>query len=74
LLAVPIEVVGIAGCQLSLLDMPRSEFVAATAWQGQDAQSSRAAVAALSRRHPRSRLGEADNFLLFADLLSMRRK
>jgi hypothetical protein len=34
---VPIEVIGIAGRQLSLLDMPRSKFVAAPAWQARGA-------------------------------------
>src|ERR1700730_13582595 len=34
--AVPIEVVGIEGRQVAALDMPRSEYAAAPAWQGRD--------------------------------------
>jgi hypothetical protein len=34
--AVPIEVLGIAGRQLASLDMPRSEYAAAPTWQGGD--------------------------------------
>jgi hypothetical protein len=36
LVAVPIEVVGIAGRQLAALDMPRAEFDAAPAWSDAD--------------------------------------
>ena len=35
--AVPIEAVGIEGRQVASLDMPRGEYAAAPAWQGQDA-------------------------------------
>ena len=35
--AVPIEVVGIEGRQVTSLDMPRSEYAAAPTWQGRDA-------------------------------------
>jgi hypothetical protein len=35
--AVPIEAVGIEGRQVASLDMSRSEYAAAPAWQGQDA-------------------------------------
>jgi hypothetical protein len=35
--AVPIEAVGIAGRQLSSLDMPRSEYASAPTWQAADA-------------------------------------
>jgi PRC-barrel domain len=38
MVAVPIEVVGIAGRQLAALDMPRSEFDAAPAWNDPQSQ------------------------------------
>jgi hypothetical protein len=37
--AVPIEVLGIAGRHLSSLDMPRSEYAAAPTWQNAKAQT-----------------------------------
>jgi hypothetical protein len=37
-IAVPLEVVGIAGRQISSLDMPRSEYVSAPTWQNAGAQ------------------------------------
>jgi hypothetical protein len=36
LVAVPIEVVGIQGRELASIDMPRSEYVTAPAWQQTD--------------------------------------
>jgi PRC-barrel domain len=38
LIAVPIEVIGIAGRQLVSLDMPSSDYIAAPTWQPGDAQ------------------------------------
>jgi hypothetical protein len=38
-LAVPLEVVGIAGRQLTSLDMPRSEYASAPDWQDAGAQT-----------------------------------
>jgi hypothetical protein len=37
--AVPVEVVGIRGREISSLDMPRSEYAAAPAWQQSDAMA-----------------------------------
>ena len=37
LIAVPIEVVGVFGRQIALLDMPPGEFASAPTWQGSDA-------------------------------------
>jgi hypothetical protein len=37
-IAVPLEVVGIAGRQISSLDMPRSEYASAPTWQNAGAQ------------------------------------
>ncbi len=39
LIAVPLEVVGIAGRQIASLDMPRSEYAAAPTWRNTDAQA-----------------------------------
>jgi PRC-barrel domain len=39
LVAVPIEVLGIAGRHLSSLDMPRSEYATAPTWQNAKAQT-----------------------------------
>jgi hypothetical protein len=39
LIAVPIEVVGIAGRQLVSLDMPASDYVAASTWQPNDEEA-----------------------------------
>jgi len=38
-LAVPLEVLGIAGRQLTSLDMPRSEYASAPDWQDAGAQT-----------------------------------
>jgi hypothetical protein len=37
--AVPLEVVGIAGRQISSLDMPRGEYASAPTWQNAGAQT-----------------------------------
>jgi PRC-barrel domain len=53
LIAVPIEVVGIAGRQLVSLDMPASDYVAAPTWQpdGEDVVPNDASISvALARR------------------------
>ena len=74
--AVPIEVVGIEGRQLASLDMPRSEYAAAPTWQAKTRRHSRTTRRSESRwaAIERSRLGEADNFLVFADLYRVRGK
>ena len=72
--AVPIEVVGILGRELASLDMPRSEYAAAPTWQGRTQRRLSDDDSIIAWRSPgaewqaRSRLSEADNFLVFRDL------
>ena len=75
--AVPIEVVGIEGRQLASLDMPRSEYATAPDLAGHKTRRRCPTTRRSESRWPaieRSRLCEADNFLVSRDLYRVRRK
>ena len=72
--AVPIEAVGIVGRQLASLDMPRERIrrradLARARRDGAGRRCDRSAMALARRLNPRSRLCEADNFLVSARLV-----